>query len=1027
VPGSAHPNLIGVFPANGSTVSMADVVLYLVFDEILGPTPVVTYLLPGGVTPNSAYIDYDQNVMVISLPSLSLTGVYTFTVQDGTVKDQDFNVDPEHISFSVDLENGLPPVAPRMVATSFWTGDSQTSVTPGARLQFLFSAGGLSKGAGIMELHTEDGALVESIDVASAGTNGALFAGGWSLTFWGLPLHPGQSYYLYAPAGVLVGSGGASEAFTYHFTAAGTLDSAPPVLTASSPADNQTLAPLTGDITLTFNEPIKLGSGNFGIYRSSGHSLVKTIAASSASIGTDGKTVILKTGILLDQATQYYVLADTGSVLDMSDNGFAGISNPATLNFITTPLPSLPSDTQPWALSGNGQLAAGRTLSVTHDGHFSNEAVIYLEPPQDGTEFVFQNYGSIQGKISGFPGIMAGMFVDTGTAQTYYRNAYLQNYGAISVSGDMVPLGVNNIGSPTGDAAIGIYDPGGFNFPHLENMPTGTINVAAWRAWGIYENGGGGGDPINRGAITVRGADGAYGYYTVQNNTPSFSNAGLISVHGGNGIATFGVRSELGSFTRIENSGRIEVWADSNAQNATGIGISDGFETIINSGVIVAPIAINVHAVNGGSTLLITNTGQITGNIYLGGGASNVFDGSSGTYTGTIHGAGRSNVIHAGAGDSTLIAGDRTLITGPSDDTRDGGPGIDTAVFSNARSAYSISQTGGNHFTISGPDGSDTLIGIEFARFTDQTVALTANQSPIADFNGDGKSDILWQNDNGQAALWLMNGFSQIGNDAVGGNPGPSWHIKGSGDFNGDGNADVLWQNDNGQAALWLVNGFTQIGNDAVGGNPGPSWHIKGTGDFNGDGKADILWQNDNGQAALWLMNGFTQIGNGAVGGNPGPSWHIKGTGDFNGDGKSDILWQNDNGQAALWLLNGFSQIGNGAVGGTPGPTWHIKDTEDFNGDRRSDILWQNDNGQAALWLLNGFSQIGNGAVGDTPGPAWHIKTAADANGDGLSDILWQNDNGQAALWLLSGTNLLSNGVVGPNPGTSWHMIAASS
>jgi hypothetical protein len=39
-------------------------------------------------------------------------------------------------------------------------------------------------------------------------------------------------------------------------------------------------------------------------------------------------------------------------------------------------------------------------------------------------------------------------------------------------------------------------------------------------------------------------------------------------------------------------------------------------------------------------------------------------------------------------------------------------------------------------------------------------------------------------------------------------------------------------------------------------GNPGPSWHVIGTGDFNGDGKSDILFQNTNGSVAIWLMNG---------------------------------------------------------------------------------------------------------------------------------------------------------------------------
>ena len=103
-----------------------------------------------------------------------------------------------------------------------------------------------------------------------------------------------------------------------------------------------------------------------------------------------------------------------------------------------------------------------------------------------------------------------------------------------------------------------------------------------------------------------------------------------------------------------------------------------------------------------------------------------------------------------------------------------------------------------------------------------------------------------------------MNGTNAASVGAVGPfNPGPSWQIKGTGDFNGDGKSDILWQNTTAQPAIWLMNGTNATFGGAAGSfNPGPSWHIKGTGDFNGDGKSDILWQSDDGTPAIWLMNG---------------------------------------------------------------------------------------------------------------------------------------------------------------------------
>jgi FG-GAP-like repeat len=287
-------------------------------------------------------------------------------------------------------------------------------------------------------------------------------------------------------------------------------------------------------------------------------------------------------------------------------------------------------------------------------------------------------------------------------------------------------------------------------------------------------------------------------------------------------------------------------------------------------------------------------------------------------------------------------------------------------------------------------------------------------------------SDILWQNTDGTPAIWLMNGFNPTGAAVVGGNPGPSWHVKDDGDFNGDGKSDILWQNDNGTPAIWFMDG-TDVPFTTTFVNPGPSWQIKGTGDFNGDFKADILWQSTDGTPAIWLIDRDVPgevLAVAAVGSNPGPSWQIKGVGDFNGDSKADILWQNTDGTPAIWLMNGMNVIGAAVPGFNPGATWQIKDTGDFNFDGRSDILWQNTDGTPAIWLMDGLNPTGAAVVGSNPGPSWQVEGSGDYNGDGTSDILWQNANGTPAIWEMNGTNVIGAAVPGFNPGADWHVIA---
>ena len=267
------------------------------------------------------------------------------------------------------------------------------------------------------------------------------------------------------------------------------------------------------------------------------------------------------------------------------------------------------------------------------------------------------------------------------------------------------------------------------------------------------------------------------------------------------------------------------------------------------------------------------------------------------------------------------------------------------------------------------------------------------------DFNGDGKSDVLWRNVNGTVAIWFMNNGSiqsQVYASVV---PGNDWQIKGTGDFNADGKADILWRNNDGTVAIWLMNGGA-ITVQAYPGVPGNDWQIQGTGDFDDDGKSDIVWRNGDGTVALWFMNG------GAIRAEvypdaPGNDWQIRGTGDFNADGRADILWRNVDGTVALWFMNG-GVIQARAYPDAPGNDWQIQGTGDFNGNGKSDILWRNNDGTVAIWFMNGGA-IQARAYPGAPGNDWQIQGTGDFNSNGKSDILWRNGDRTVAIWFMNG------------------------
>ena len=300
------------------------------------------------------------------------------------------------------------------------------------------------------------------------------------------------------------------------------------------------------------------------------------------------------------------------------------------------------------------------------------------------------------------------------------------------------------------------------------------------------------------------------------------------------------------------------------------------------------------------------------------------------------------------------------------------------------------------------------------------------------DFDGDGRSDILWRdNDTGALRSWLgqaSGGF--VINPSVSGQVSTDWFVASIGDFNGDDRADVLWRNGMGTVVSWLgQDGGGFVHNTGVSGQVPTNWYVARTGDFNGDGNDDVLWRKDTGEMVSWLgqdSGGF--VNNPGVSGQAPANWFVAGTGDFNGDGNDDLLWRNlDTGALQSWLgqdSGGF--VNNPSVSGQLPTNWFMTGTGDFNGDGNDDLLWRNaSSGALVSWLgqdSGGF--VNNPGVSGQLPSNWFVASTGDFNGDDNDDILWRNnDTGAVMSWLgQDGGGFVNNPGVSGHVDLSWHV-----
>lgn len=212
-------------------------------------------------------------------------------------------------------------------------------------------------------------------------------------------------------------------------------DTTGPVLKSSTPADDRVGVNSDTQITLTFNEGVKLGDGNITLRRADGTAVeVFNNSTSPARAQVRFNVVTLKPSAKLTNSAAYYLTIDNNAVLDHNGNAYAGFTNATTLNFTAAGTPTA--------------LAVGDMLFLAANAEAPDAfAFVFLKAINGGTSITFTDRNRKAGTLE-FGGVTnEGVFVWTAD-----RNL---------PAGSIVTIQTDTPASPIADKGFTIGSPAG--------------------------------------------------------------------------------------------------------------------------------------------------------------------------------------------------------------------------------------------------------------------------------------------------------------------------------------------------------------------------------------------------------------------------------------------------------------------------------------------------------------------------------------------------------------------------------------
>jgi endonuclease I len=225
----------------------------------------------------------------------------------------------------------VPPLA-----STFAPLDNATNVPINSTLAVTFNEA-VQKGTGnILIKRSSDDSTFATIDV----TTGAVVVSGTNMTITPPSNFINSTgYYIEIPSGAIKdlannNYAGISGPMAWNFTTIAS-DLIDPLATSFSPADDATGVSISTTPSITFNEPVKKGTGNILIKRSADNTVFETIAVSSTQVVVAGSVVTITPTNPFAYSTGYYIEIPLGAIEDLAGNDYAGLSGNAAWNFTT--------------------------------------------------------------------------------------------------------------------------------------------------------------------------------------------------------------------------------------------------------------------------------------------------------------------------------------------------------------------------------------------------------------------------------------------------------------------------------------------------------------------------------------------------------------------------------------------------------------------------------------------------------------------------------------------------------------------